>query len=103
MLLECFGHIVYSWVQRRHNGQAPEVNLPDNDYEDKDDDDGADDNVAMAKSGGFWEIEWGKVSSPSLLMAATWGTYKVLMAFLHFYIKCTGNNLVQLYKYILPN
>ena len=72
----------------------------DYDYEDKDadDDDGADDNVAMAKSRGFWEIEWGEVPSPHLLMAATWGTYKVLMAFLHFYI-----NLVQLYKYVWPN
>ena len=52
----------------------------------------------MAKSRGFWEIEWGEVPSPHLLMAATWGTYKVLMAFLHFYI-----NLVQLYKYVWPN
>ena len=43
-------------------------------------------NVVMAKSEGFWEIEWRKVPSPSALMAATWGwgIYKVLMPFSHF-------------------
>ena len=94
--------LVKLWVQLTPPQQIhfQEENAPDNDYEDKDadDDDGADDNVAMAKSRGFWEIEWGEVPSPHLLMAATWGTYKVLMAFLHFYI-----NLVQLYKYVWPN
>ena len=40
--------------------------MPKDDHESKDadDDDGADDNVAMAKSGGFWEIEWGKCRLP---------------------------------------
>ena len=38
---------------------------------------------------GFGKLNGGKAPSPSILMAATRGTYKVLMALLHFDIKTT--------------